>query len=1228
MEFRGNTSRRSGRNKSSSSSRKRVVEARRARDAARRRGAASVTLQRAVRGWISRLARDRQLTDKLAGRCTDLQRLWKVLQSRQHLVEDPVFIPLGGLFLLSGHLLRLHSGLRKFSRAAVHRKRVYALSVVLASHLCVSMRANYVLATKGAPKQSSHGAAAAAFAHYCLCAVDRADTPHQKTILASCGALCTMYSPEIVLPNLLSNAVAGQGLCTEFARILSSPSDKTLNMSMYQGVELADWWHLVLRIVCSGCSDTECREHVVVQLRSTVLNIPGVLSRDTEAVTKALSLALSSTQEWASRLFQIKTRGSEDFNAQKPSTHIGDGSASTRTHPLLWDVFMRGERREDHNAIRDNVANLCVAAGLVWFRHRQDVPSGLVLLTSLELRGMSRRESLKTRDQARADLINACKLLHGLLELEREASRKKVLHRRRASTLLLLAEFEFTLCHRFSAALATASQLLEMGAKRATFPLWKRAKELSLQCVDAQKAVRQRVRAFSRRARSDLKRAREAAARRMQEIDDAHGGELVRPGNARRHQKRRRQFAARKETAAALRAEAAAARERRRAAAHAKSLAFSKLNARRAAEKRLNIAAMIDKPASAAVQQAIEDSERECRAQAERILEMQKAMRLQSEKEAAERRMLMKRTRRNNKLEREQTKARLEADRAAEKKKSAELLRETERQERERVERLAAEHAAEEEEERAFAEAERRAREAAEEVDPRCLFCGAKKRSSAEACQKCFDGSTGAGAAQGAPSNDLWDFDDDNGDFDINDLVGGLSSEDESSTSILSTDEILSLEEALGMSFPDDWCCPLTLECFRDPVRMLEDGQVYERKAIEMWFARGNKTSPMTNIHVGDVPTLEDEVELAQAIDEAIDTAVEEMMREDSMGDAEEVAEEGLEEVAEEGLEEVAEEDGMGTGTEGDDTDSTKRQHSVSTLIRNADDAAMVIWSRAVPDKLVKDSCASCRSRISSTIARSKFKWVVICIASGRFAAGVFHRGVLVDHKTMSRYTTRRKQGGSQDANDTSGGGKAKSAGATLRRYNELEFHKDVHALLTESWKEYLAEADTIWISANKTSRNVLFQAPGYAGSKKKKKKKKTGRAGGALRKDNPAIQKVPFPTARPTLDEVRRVCRCAATCLVLPAGQAAAAPLRGPTIRRRIPRGAVLPLDTKARRDATSRVICAGFGEIMLWELAGAVGAPVGASEDDVLRALRRTGWRNAHDAGSMAARHLNLYL
>lgn len=41
-----------------------------------------------------------------------------------------------------------------------------------------------------------------------------------------------------------------------------------------------------------------------------------------------------------------------------------------------------------------------------------------------------------------------------------------------------------------------------------------------------------------------------------------------------------------------------------------------------------------------------------------------------------------------------------------------------------------------------------------------------------------------------------------------------------------------------------------------------------------------------------------------------------------------------------------------------------------------------------------------------------------------------------LEHKTFHRYTTRRKQGGSQSAMDNAKG-KANSAGSALRRYNE-----------------------------------------------------------------------------------------------------------------------------------------------------------------------------------------------
>ena len=46
---------------------------------------------------------------------------------------------------------------------------------------------------------------------------------------------------------------------------------------------------------------------------------------------------------------------------------------------------------------------------------------------------------------------------------------------------------------------------------------------------------------------------------------------------------------------------------------------------------------------------------------------------------------------------------------------------------------------------------------------------------------------------------------------------------------------------------PDEYCCPITCELMKEPVLCMEDGQTYERCAIEQWFSRpGAKTSPST----------------------------------------------------------------------------------------------------------------------------------------------------------------------------------------------------------------------------------------------------------------------------------------------------------------------------------------------------------------------------------------------
>lgn len=62
-------------------------------------------------------------------------------------------------------------------------------------------------------------------------------------------------------------------------------------------------------------------------------------------------------------------------------------------------------------------------------------------------------------------------------------------------------------------------------------------------------------------------------------------------------------------------------------------------------------------------------------------------------------------------------------------------------------------------------------------------------------------------------------------------------------------------------------------------------------------------------------------------------------------------------------------------------------------------------------------------------------------LGGGHFAGAVFMGGQPILHKTFHCYTVRQGQGGSQSSKDNkSGGSHPKSAGASLRRYNEQAF--------------------------------------------------------------------------------------------------------------------------------------------------------------------------------------------
>lgn len=90
-------------------------------------------------------------------------------------------------------------------------------------------------------------------------------------------------------------------------------------------------------------------------------------------------------------------------------------------------------------------------------------------------------------------------------------------------------------------------------------------------------------------------------------------------------------------------------------------------------------------------------------------------------------------------------------------------------------------------------------------------------------------------------------------------------------------------------------------------------------------------------------------------------------------------------------------------------------------------------------------------------------------------AGGVEERqAVVIAHKTFHRYTTRRKQGGSQSSNDSAKGA-AHSAGASIRRYNESALETDIRALLAE-WRSLIEKSDLVYVRATGSSnRRILF---------------------------------------------------------------------------------------------------------------------------------------------------------
>ncbi|KAK7294951.1 hypothetical protein RJT34_17851 [Clitoria ternatea] len=130
---------------------------------------------------------------------------------------------------------------------------------------------------------------------------------------------------------------------------------------------------------------------------------------------------------------------------------------------------------------------------------------------------------------------------------------------------------------------------------------------------------------------------------------------------------------------------------------------------------------------------------------------------------------------------------------------------------------------------------------------------------------------------------------------------------------------------------------------------------------------------------------------------------------------------------------------------------------------------------------------------------------IVLLVSGGHFAGCVFDGEVIVAHKTFHRYVVRAKAGKKQSSKDASGRA-AHSAGASLRRYNELALKKEVHELLT-AWKPYFDASNCIFVHAPSSSRQLL-----YDGERPYFTNKQC------------AIRNIALSVRRPTLREAKRV--------------------------------------------------------------------------------------------------------
>ena len=156
---------------------------------------------------------------------------------------------------------------------------------------------------------------------------------------------------------------------------------------------------------------------------------------------------------------------------------------------------------------------------------------------------------------------------------------------------------------------------------------------------------------------------------------------------------------------------------------------------------------------------------------------------------------------------------------------------------------------------------------------------------------------------------------------------------------------------------------------------------------------------------------------------------------------------------------------------------------------------------------------------------------IIVLLQSGRFVATVYtlkttiHNKVpqltMIAHKTSTRYTIRKGQGGSQSSHDSSKN-KAKSVGAQLRREGEKQLREDV----VNTWKlwkvsNYIQNAVGVFVSCPKGMRREYLFGDGNVNA-------------ALVEKGDERLRSIPLDVGRPTLEGAKVALDCLMSCNIV----------------------------------------------------------------------------------------------